>query len=455
MGGLGHVMDTSLSAMFAAQAGLATVSHNIANAGTPGYSRQQTVFAARRPLMLTFGAIGRGVDIAGIRRMQDEFLLANLRKQAAKYESYATADATLYDLEAILGSVDNDHLGDALTDFFNAWSDLATPPANPGLKQSVVSSAQSLVADFHALSNGLDDMERNIEQAVQQEIVQLNDLLAQVAGLNEHIMAAEVGGEAANDLRDARDRLITEVSRIAEVSVIERDDGSKDVILAGRTMVTRGSFQRFTSRYVQDGDGYKMTVVTQDNLRDVKLSEGRLEGLLTSRDVHVTSVREKLDEVARALIESVNALHSEGNSGLASGLPFFTGDSIHTIDVIAAIQDDPSLVATSRSGAPGDNDIARAIAELANGGGEAGGQGVGDRYRSLLIDLASQRSSFEFLVDNQQNLVGSIEARIARVSGVSMDEEGANMVRYQQTYGAAAKVISTVQELYDTLLNMV
>ena len=112
-------------------------------------------------------------------------------------------------------------------------------------------------------------------------------------------------------------------------------------------------------------------------------------------------------------------------------------------------------MATSRSGEPGDADIARAIAELANGGLNPDEPSVGDRYRSLLIDLASKRSSFEFLMENQANVVNTVESKIARVSGVSVDEEGANMVRYQTTYNAAAKVISTVQELYDSLLTMI
>jgi flagellar hook-associated protein 1 FlgK len=448
-------MDASLSALFAAQAGMATTGHNIANANTPGYSRQDVHFAARRPDILPYGALGRGVEVQGIRRLQDEFLLNNLRVQNSRLSSYASVDTTLYEVEAILGSVDNDHLGNAMNEFFAAWNTLATPPFSESNKYNVVAKAESLVRDFHAINDSLDDLEANIEDNIQLEISNLNRLLSSVAEMNEQIMAAEANGEPANDLRDQRDLLINQVSEIAEVSVLERDDGTKDIILAGRTMVARGSVTHFQSEYMRTDSGYKMTVVTGGHMTEVNLSPGKLEGLLTSRDVHIQQVRDNLDAVAAKLIEEVNHLHVQGRTDSSSGLSFFSGDSMHTIQVNEAIRSNNLLVATGRTTADGDNTIAEAIANLANESVEGpGAETIGDQYRSLLTTVASQRSSFEFLVENQQNVVTSLETKMASVSGVSLDEEGANMVRYQNSYNAAAKVISTVQEMYDTLMSM-
>ncbi len=456
MSSLASVMDSSLTAMFAAQIGLATTSHNIANSDRPGYSRQENLVAARAALLMPYGAIGTGVNVQGIRRARDEYLQMNLRTQTARLASYSATDSTLYEVENILGSVDNDHLGGALSNFFKAWSDLATPPFDDSHKDSVLAMAKSLVDDFHNISSSLDETDRNIEVAVQQEIVSLNNMLGQVSDLNGQIMAAEIGGATANDLRDQRDYLLTQISEIAEVTTHERDDGSLDVILNGRTMVTRDTVQQFTTQYDQTSQGYRMTVVTQENLRSVILPDGRLKGLLDSRDTHVTDIREQLDAVAKQLVDSVNALHVQGHTASSSGLPFFSGDSMHTIAINPFIENDSRLIATSRSGEAGDNDLALEIAALANHGiGGEGSESVGDRYRAMLIDLASQRSSYEFLVDNQQSAVNTVQAKIASTSGVSLDEEGANMLRYQNTYGAAAKVIATVQQLYDSLLNMV
>lgn len=456
MPGLNSIMDTSLSALFAAQAGLATTGHNIANANTAGYSRQDVQLAARRPDMTAVGAIGRGVEIEGIRRIQDEFLLNNLRSQLARGESYSSVDSALSEVESILGSIDNDHLGDSLSRFFSSWNALAQPTITPVLKENVISAAKALVTDMHSINESLTALETNIEASIQLEIGNLNRLLTQVADLNRQIMAAETTGDPANDLRDQRDLLITQVSAIAEVSVHEREDGTKDVILAGRTMVARDSVTLFESAYEQTSDGYRMTVVTNGTKQAVRLSTGKLEGLLSSRDVHLAGVREQLDGVARKMIEDVNALHTQGRTLTSSGLQFFTGDSLHTIGVNPELLAKPSLIATGRTTAAGDNELALAIANLGNlSSGTTDTRTVNDVYRALLTDLASNRSTYEFMVENQQSVVASLTSKLASVSGVSLDEEGAAMVRYQNSYNAAAKIVATVQEMYDTLMNMV
>lgn len=456
MPGLNSIMDTSLSALFAAQAGLATTGHNIANANTPGYSRQDVMFSARRPDMTAVGAIGRGVEVEGIRRIQDEFLLNNLRTQMARGESYASIDATLSEVESVLGSVDNDLIGGALSDFFGAWNSLAQPTMTGSLKANVLSTAERLVEQMHAMDESLTALENNIESSIQLEIGNLNRLLTQVADMNRQIMAAETTGEPANDLRDQRDLLITQVSAIAEVSVHEREDGTKDVILAGRTMVARDSVTLFESNYENSGDGYRMMVVTNGTKQAVQLSMGKLEGLLTSRDVHLKNVRDQLDGVAAKLIEEVNALHTQGRTSGSSGLQFFTGDNLHTIGINPELVANSDLIATGRTTAPGDNELALAIANLGNVSSGAGDdRTVTDVYRSLLTDVASARSTYVFMVENQSDVVASLESKLASVSGVSLDEEGAAMVRYQNSYGAAAKIVATVQEMYDTLMNMV
>jgi flagellar hook-associated protein 1 FlgK len=453
---LNTVMDNSLSAMFAAQAGLTTTSHNIANADVAGYSRQMNVLAARQPISFSFGAIGQGVDVVTIRRAQDNFLLNTLRSQVAKGAQYEAMDSALYEIENILGSIDNDHLGEALNSFFSAWHELGTAPTVDSLKELVVTRAESLVNDMHAISNSLDDLERNIDARVEEEIGQLNSLLVQVGDLNGQIMAAEIGGQPANDLRDQRDLLITSISEIAAVTVQERDDGSLDVILNGRTMVTRSSVQQLTTRLTADPSGeYRVEVITDGNYREVELPEGTLRGLLESRDLVVGDARNQLDGVAELLIDAVNELHVQGQTGTSSGLLFFTGDSLHTIGVNPMLSEDSSLVATSRSGEAGDSDIAQAIAALADSAPAGHDRSIGESYRGVVTGVASERAGFEFLVDNQQASIQAVEAKLASVSGVSLDEEAANMVRYQNTYNAAAKVISTVQEMFDSLIHMI
>lgn len=455
MSSLASIMDTSLSGMFSARVALGTVSHNIANVNTEGYSRQETLLGARRPNVMTYGILGRGVEVQGIRRMTDKFLLDNHRLQSSRLASYEQVDFALTEIEAMFGSVDNDHLGDAMNEFFNAWSSLATPPSDTSLKVQVRSAAIALVDDFHSMGDALDDLQQTIETTITGEVQSLNDLLEQVAILNGQVLQASGSGSQANDLLDQRDLLISKVAELAKVDTFERADGTVDVVIAGRTMVTRDRYERLDHTWVDDGDGRRLVVVNAKTRQQVELSDGKIEGLFSARDKYVEATRDRLDEMASLLIEKVNELHVQGRSGGGSGQPFFTGDSAATIAVSTDILGDAGMIAASRSGLDGDNDLALEIADLPiTALDESGGETMNDRYRSIIIDLASQRSRYTFLIENQESVVDAVESRLASARGVSLDEEGSNLMRFQNSYDAAARVITVVQEMFQTLIEM-
>lgn len=459
MPSLNAIMDNSLSGMFLARIALQTVSHNIANANTPGFSRQDVLVAARQPLNLSYGQLGRGVKIEQVRRLTDSFLQQKQRAQGARLESYTQIDSTLQEVEAILGSVSSDHLGASLTAFFNAWSDLATPPINSSLKQAVVSAAQAVVTDFQSTASSLNDLERSLNDGLGREVTNLNSLLREVADLNNQILYVESASAAANDLRDQRDAAILEVSKLAKVSVLERDDGTVDLVLSGRTVVTRANAETLELRRVFVDGSERAEIVAARSQSAVTLAEGKLQGMIAARDEHVRALRDRLDDLANLLADRVNALHTQGRTASSSGLLFFTGDSAGTLALNPALVAGPAsaeLVASSRSGLEGDNDIAREIAALASEPLETGGsESLLDRYNTLIVDTASSRSGYQFLLENQQNVVETVEGRLEAIRGVSLDEEGANLVRYQNAYDAAARVVTVAAEMFETLLTMI
>ncbi len=458
MSSLVGIMDVSLSAMFAARVGLQTVSHNIANANTPGYSRQSVILGTRLPDARSYGFIGRGVAVEGVRRYTDTFLTAQYQSQSSTLASYEQIDSTLKEIEGVFGSVDNDHLGDAITAFFNAWSQISNAGSENSVRASVVSTARNLAADFRSMSNSLDALEGSLDDALVDEIASLNDLFDHVALLNQQITSGETTGIAANEVRDRRDYIINQISELTQISTIERTDGSVDVILAGRTMVSHDTATHVERAWEQaPGSSLELHVYVAGSRVELDLSEGRIQGLYDSYDVHVNDVRANLDDLAALISERVNELHLQGRSGSSSGRVFFVGEGASAFAVNQALVDDPNLVVTSRSGLPGDNDLALEIAALPDTSltGEAGGNTLRDDYRTLLIELASDRARFEFLVDNQQNIVAATESRLSSIRDVSIDEEAANMIQLQNSYDAAARVVTVVQEMFDTLLTMV
>lgn len=456
MSGLTSIMDNSLSGMFLARLAMQTVSHNIANANTPGFSRQDVVVTARTPQQFAYGSIGRGAQVDQVRRLTDSFLVQKQRGQEARLASYDQIDSNLGEVEAIFGSVSNDHIGTSLSAFFNAWSDLASPPLSDTHKNAVVSAAAGLVTDIRSTASSLDDLEQSLNDGVASDLETLNGLLQQVADLNRQILYTESSHGAANDLRDQREGVILEVSKLTKASAIERDDGSVDLVIKGRTVVTRGEATLLDLRRDTGAQGQTASVVTRDGQVPVELDEGKIQGMITARDGTVRDARAKLDELTGSLVRSVNALHTQGRTANSGGLLFFTGDTADTIALNPAIETDNSLVAGSRSGLSGDTDIAQAIAKLATQAGDGeGSQSLMDKYNGLIVDVASRRSSYQFLLENQQNVVDTLSSRLESVRGVSLDEEGANLVRYQNAYDAAARVVTVASEMFKTLIDMV
>jgi flagellar hook-associated protein 1 len=456
MSGLNSIMENSLSGMFLARLAMQTVAHNIANANTPGFSRQDVVVTARSALQTAYGSIGRGAQVDQIRRLTDAFLVKKQQGQEARLASYDQIDSNLREVEAIFGSVSNDHIGTSLSAFFNSWSDLASPPLSDSNKQAVVNAASSLVTDIHATAGSLDDLEKSLNDGIASDVTTLNGLLQQVADLNRQIFAAETAQGPANDLRDQRENVILEVSKLTKVTALERDDGSVDLVIKGRTVVTRTSATQLELRRDPGQPGETASIVTADGQVAVELDEGKLQGMITARDGTVRDARARLDELTGRLVRSVNALHTQGRTASSGGLPFFTGDTADTIALNPAIEADHSLVAGSRSGLSGDTDIAQEIARLATQAGEGeGSRSLMDQYNGLIVDVASRRSSYQFLLQNQQDVVATIANRLESARGVSLDEEGANLVRYQNAYDASARVVTAASEMFKTLIDMV
>ncbi len=450
--GLSSILNTSLTGMNFAQAALETTSHNTANAGVAGYSRQIVDSSSRPGVMTTYGILGAGTAITGVRRMSDEMLVAQYREQSSALATYEQMDLTLQGVETIFGSIDNNHLGNALTEFFNSWSDLASPPVDDSLRPAVINAGEALAADIGSTYGRLEELEASLDDQIRDQADALNGLLESVALLNQQILTAESNLVTANDLRDQRDQILQQISTIAAVDANEREDGTMDVAIGGRTVVSRGHCEQIVTRRNSIEGGIE--VMLGETGQDIPISNGALAGLIEMRDGQVAEAKRELDAVAQDLIRQVNDLHGQGRTPGGSGLLFFTGEGAADIALNPALVADPDLIATSRSGLAGDADLAREIADLSIAS-PGDGQSVLERYNALIVDIASTSSTVRFRYESQTEAVESVYNRLESVRGVNTDEEAANLLRYQNAYNASAQVIQVVQEMYETLLAMI
>jgi flagellar hook-associated protein 1 FlgK len=302
------------SALLAYQSGLQVVSNNIANLGSEHYIRQSPVMA---PLGGTFsdGGLqgGGGVTLAQIRRNVDEALNARLRSAAGDKEGATAENEGLGQLESIFDSLGDISLSSQLSDFFNAWSSLQNTPEDQGARTIVLSKGAALAESFRRTSDSLLNQYESLNKQVEDAVNQVNDLAGKLAELNGQIAAAEGGGRnTAATLCDERDALLADISQYVTIQTREQPDGSMSVYVGNDPLVQHNMVRKLTvTREVLDG---RQTAVIRwaDNNNQVVPWGGKLEGLITARDVHTTAQMDQLDRLALALISDVNKVHASG-----------------------------------------------------------------------------------------------------------------------------------------------
>ncbi len=454
-------LSLGLSGLRAAQTMLETAAHNTANASTVGYSRQRVRLVAAPPYTYPafnrsgFGQLGTGVSIAAVERIRDQFLDAEIRTQVGATAAWAARRDTLARVETILPEPSSAALSAALARFWGAWHDVAAEPTSMAARSALVEQAATLAAGLNRTSRQLADLSASIDGELRDRIGEVNDIAGRIAVLNAQIQRVVVTGERANDLEDARDLLLEQLSELISIAAQRQPDGTITVLVGGTDLVSGDTVRPITA-----GTNIAGHVEARWSWGDsVELGEGRLAALAELRDGPLASYRTALDDLAAGVADAVNALHATGVD--ATGTPggaFFTytaGDAAGTLAVAPAIAADPRRVAAASSaGQPGDGSIAAAIAELRSARILAAGtQTATDFYAGLVGRIGADSRSAAEIAAGQSTVVDYLRNRREAVSGVSLDEEAADMIRFQHAYAAAARVITAVDELLDTLIN--
>jgi len=455
MAGLFDSLSFAAGALNAQRIGLDVAGQNMANINTVGYSRRMLMLA-EVPAGDVFNA-GRGVEVVEIRALRDLFVEAQLRGERQGAGRDAAIIAHLASLESTLG-VPGTALDARLTEFFDAYSTLASDPSSVTARESVVRQARELATAFHALNDRLDATERSIDADLAGTIQEINALSGQVARLNAEIIKAGPGVET---LRDERAVALNRLAELADIRVLSRDDGGVDVTLpSGRALTIGANAYALT---VAAGGGSGLLAVSLDGVDiTAELTGGRVGGLLYTRDTLVPGYRAQIDQLAWDLAVQVNTVHAGGYdaNGLAAGdffvPPGAVAGAAAAFGVDAAVLADSSLVAASATGAIGDNGVARDIAALRETRFGAGGTATpAEMWGQFVFGVGSEVALIRASQASRANVVRQLETLQARTSGVSLDEEAANLMRFQRAYEANARFFTTIVDTLDTLMQMV
>jgi flagellar hook-associated protein 1 len=456
MSGAFFGLDLSLRALQAQQLALDVTNHNVANVNTAGFSRQEVVLQTTDPYTLPgmnraqiAGQMGTGVIGSGIKRARDLFADVQYRTELGGQKQAQAQNDALDEVQAVLNEPSSTGLSEQFNKFFGAWQDVVNDLNDGAARSALVEQASALSAGFNRTAQQLGTIQTNLNDKVKLDTNQINQMTTQLAALNRQIVQVEVTGQTANDFRDRRDLLLDQLNELAPVASVEQADGSVNVTLGGHALVTGQTADALTTTATGPG-GMADVRFTSDNTV-ANVGGGELRGLMTARDTSVPGYLTQINTIATNLMNAVNGLHSAGyGQDGVSGRAFFTGTDASNMAVNPTIVADPKQVAAAdAAGQAGNSNTALAIAQLRQTMNPAP-EGA---YTSLIAGLGVDAQAAKGTLDNQTVLVQLLDRRRQTVSGVSLDEESTQVIRYQRAYEAAARLITANDEMLDKLIN--
>ncbi len=302
-------LNTGLKALLGARFALDTIGHNIANANTDGYSRQQVDLRAGSAIKVQGLLLGNGVQAGQVQRVVDDMLGRRIFTQRGISGGLVAQGDGLGELESLLNEPGEDGFGALLNDMFTSFSQLSNDPGDTVLRADVVQTTNSLTARLNTISVALQRVSSGAGGQIAAEVSHINELASEVADLNVSIGSIEAGGNPANDLRDHRTMLLDELAELVDVRVLDGSNGTVRVLVEGNTLVSSGrSHPLFAGT---DSDGGAIVHVEND-MTPLELDGGRLGGLLRLARERAPEYLERLDSLAASLIEEINSVHATG-----------------------------------------------------------------------------------------------------------------------------------------------
>ncbi len=472
MAGLFHTLNIGSEALFAARQGVDTAGHNIANAQVEGYSRQRVNITQRHPLDTRGILIGNGVYIKDISRSHDKFIEGQLTKAFQNAGRNSARAEALHAVEGVFSPSLAASVSDEVTKFFNSLETLSNFPADYTVRTSVVESGKDLSAAFRRVDTDLKAGRHSLNERIGQMLGRVTEDLQQIADLNVKIQTTEAGqSQQANDLRDQRDRLVRDISKDLEVKYYEDEYGMLCIRGPSQvTLVDGGHASKLGVQRNNDNDGLFDVMITDWEgkvTRNVtgKSDGGALEAMLQVRDVDIPGLVEKNNTMAYTLGNEFNRVHRQGY-GLKeyeekSGRDFFSvtedlNSAAANFDISRGILESNDAIAAALSPvAPGDNLNLNSLIELRDAKIFTDeGVTLNEFYANYAGGLGLDVVRSDHMAEVSDLLVNDLNNRREAVSGVSLDEEATNMMKWQANFTASSKVITTIDEMLDTVLSL-
>src|SRR5579862_548495 len=453
MSSLLGIMSIATGALGAEEGALDATTNNVANANTPGYSRQQVVLAESDPVAIGSTIYGTGVSLEKLQSLRDPILQLRIQEETQQ-QGQLNAYVTAMQQAQVQFSSSSSDIGTEISNFFSSLNQLSTDPTNLSLRQGVLTSAANVASAFNNTSNNLNQQRSSIDLQVGQDVSQINVLTGQIASLNIQLSQMQGVNQDASALVDHRDVLIGQLSNLVDVSEIQSDNGLTLTTANGTALVVAGQSFALSTQSTASG---MQDIYAQGTDITSKLSCGELAGLIQVRDQTIPGVLSQLDTLAAGLANNVNTANAlgyttvqNGNGTLQAGGNIFVAPPVSgagAASSMAVAITDPSLIAASSDNtAPGSNGNLANLLGVQNQA-IANGQNPTDYYSNIVYQVGNDVSNASAELDSSKVIMNQLQDQRGSIAGVSLNEEAANMVQYQNAFDAAAQVVTTINDM--------
>ena len=457
MGSLSSTLNIAVSALKAEQAALNVSANNVANANTPGYSRQQADLVASDPVTLGTLTVGTGVTLQQIEGVRDPILEKRIQQESQQQGQLNAFVPSMQQVEVLFNQTGGGDIGTQISNFFSSVSQLSTKPQDLALRTGVLTAARNLANSFHNTASSLLQQQSSLDLQISQGVAQVNTLTSQIAQLNAQISNLENLKQNASAFLDQRGLLISQLSNLVDVSSIQTEGGGLTLTTSDGTLLVTGH-QSFSLEATPGSSGLQHIFSSTGVDITGSISSGELAGWLQVRDQKIPGLLTSLDTLAAGLANALNSAHQAGFdlNGNAGGdlftAPPASGQGA-ALGLTVAITD-PALVAASSDGTPGSNgNIATLLA--VHDQPVAGGQAPVDYYSNMVFGVGNDVANGQADQTAAGLVLNQLQDQRGAISGVSLDEEASNLVLYQRAFDAAAHVVTAVDQMMLDVINMV
>jgi flagellar hook-associated protein 1 FlgK len=441
---LGNILSVARSALLAQQTAVQVASQNLSNAATEGYSRQRAALTPGDAVRTAGGLLGTGVRVRDVERARDSLLDVAVRREGGSAAGAGLRRDLLGEVEGVFGELGDTPVAGALDEFWNAWADLANHPGTDSVRSLVQLQGGRVAGAVNGALDALAQVGQSARDRLTATVSEVNGLASRIADLNGQIQTAELGGQTAGDLRDTRDLLLDDMAKRAGARVLERPDGTLAVAIGGATVVDGTSTRALEVRSTAG----VLSVGLTGSTSTVNGLGGEAAAALEMHNVEVPRVSDELRRLGAAVATEVNAVHRAGN-----GRDFFAVDAAGRLSLSPDVAN-AANIGRSPSG-PGDNRMALDLAALRDREVPSlGGRTFVDAHAEIVSGVGHRLRAADQDASVHDTLQRQAETRRGAVSGVSTDEELVTLMRHQQAYAAAARLVTTVDEMMQAVLGM-